>query len=271
MKLAITLLLSAAIAAGVTHVPKAPAVVTVHAHDFAFDAPKTLKPGATTFRLVNDGKQLHHLSLIKLAKGKTMKDFAAAMKVAGPPPKWITGVGGPNPAIPGSTVEATVSLEPGEYVMICFIPSPGETAPHASKGMVSSFTVSEGTDLAPMPKGDVTVTLNDYKFGLSKPLTAGKHLISVENMANQSHELILVKLNPGKKASDFNTFIEKDLMKSAPPGVPVGGISGLDKGQTAEFPVDLKPGTYAMLCFAPDVKDGKSHVQHGMITQFEVK
>jgi len=37
------------------------------------------------------------------------------------------------------------------------------------------------------------------------------------------------------------------------------------------FPVDLTPGTYALLCFAPDAKDGKAHTEHGMITQFEVK
>ena len=271
MKLAITVLLSAAIAVGGTHVPKAPTVVTVHAHDFAFDGPKTLKPGATTFRLVNDGTQLHHLTIIKLAKGKTFKDFGESMKVEGPPPKWITGVGGPNPANPGSTAEATLMLEPGEYVMICFIPSPGETAPHASKGMVGSFTVSEGSDVTPMPKGDVTLTLTDYHFGFSKPLTAGKHLISVENGAAQAHEAVMVKLNAGKKVADFMTFIEKDMMKGVPPGMPVGGIAFLDKGRTASFPVDLKPGTYAMLCFAPDAKDGKAHTAHGMITQFEVK
>lgn len=272
MKLAITVLASVGIAFGATHVrPKAPPIVTVHAHDFAFDGPKTLKPGATTFRLVNDGKELHHLTLIKLAKGKTFKDFADAMKVEGPPPTWITGVGGPNPANPGTTAEATLSLEPGEYVMICFIPSPGEHAPHASKGMVNSFTVTEGGERRPMPKGDVTIKLTDYHFGISKPLTAGKHLINVENGAEQSHEIVMVKLNEGKKATDFLAFIEKDLMKGVPPGIPVGGVGFIDKGRTATFPVDLAPGTYAMLCFVPDAKDGKSHVEHGMITQFEVK
>ncbi len=272
MKLAITVLASAALALGNTHVrPKAPPVVTVHAHEFAFDGPKTLKPGATTFRLINDGKELHHLNLIKLAKGKTFRDFAESMKVEGPPPIWITGVGGPNPANPGTTAEATLMLEPGEYVMICVIPSPGERAPHASKGMIRSFTVSEGSESTPMPKGDLTIVLTDYHFGISKPLTAGKHVINVENGAEQSHEVVMVKLNEGKLARDFLNFIEKDLMKGVPPGIAVGGIGFLGKGHTATFPVDLKPGAYALLCFVPDAKDGKSHVEHGMITQLEVK
>lgn len=271
MMLGISILLSAALASAASPVPKAPTVITVRAHDFGFVGPKTLKPGATTFRLVNDGKELHHLTLIKLAKGKTLKDFAEATKNPGPPPTWITGVGGPNPAAPGATAEATLSLEPGEYVMICFIPSPGERAPHATKGMVSSFTVSEGKEITPMPKGDVKVTLSDYGFAVSKPLTAGKHLISVENSAAQSHEVVMVKLNEGKTATEFGAFIEKDLMKGVPPGMPVGGVGFLDRGRTALFPVDLKPGRYAMLCFVPDAKDGKSHLEHGMVTQFEVK
>src|SRR4029079_15390898 len=35
-------------------------VVTVHAKDFSFDAPKTIAAGQTSFRLVNEGKALHH-------------------------------------------------------------------------------------------------------------------------------------------------------------------------------------------------------------------
>ena len=111
-------------------------VVTIHAKEFAFEAPKSIASGLTTFRLVNDGKQLHHLSIVKLDKGKTMKDFEAAMKSDGPPPEWIKAVGGPNAALPGGTVEATLDLAPGSYVFLCFIPSPGEQMPHFAKGMV---------------------------------------------------------------------------------------------------------------------------------------
>ena len=31
------------------------------------------------------------------------------------------------------------------------------------------------------------------------------------------------------------------------------------------------PGTYALTCFAPDVKDGKTHAEHGMTSEFVVK
>ena len=73
----------------VTRAAKVP-VVTVHAKDFAFEAPKTIAPGMTSFKLVNDGKALHHLQIIKLEEGKTFADLQAAMKVQGPPPGGIT-------------------------------------------------------------------------------------------------------------------------------------------------------------------------------------
>jgi hypothetical protein len=83
-------------------------VVTVHASEFAFTAPKSIAAGQTTFRLVNDGKQLHHITIFKLEQGKTLKDLEAAMKSDGPPPAWLVSVGGPNAAVPGATIDATL-------------------------------------------------------------------------------------------------------------------------------------------------------------------
>src|SRR5258705_14016118 len=82
-----------------TRAAKVP-VVTVHATEFAFDAPKTIAAGMTSFKLVNDGKQLHHLQIMKLEQGKTLADLQAALK-AGPPPAWLGAVGGPHAAPPG--------------------------------------------------------------------------------------------------------------------------------------------------------------------------
>jgi uncharacterized cupredoxin-like copper-binding protein len=262
--------MSAAVVSGAT-VPAAPPVVTIHAKDFAFEGPKSIKSGPTTFRLVNDGKELHHLSLVKLGKGKTMKDLGEALKKQGPPPAWMIDVGGPNPAVPGGSVEATLSLEPGDYALLCFINSPGNPTPHMAKGMVGSITVLPESNGATMPTADVTLRVSDYKFTFSKPITAGKHVINVVNDAAQTHEVVFVKLAPGKKIADVMNWAEKDMLKGPPPGETVPGMAGIAKGHAASFPVDLKPGTYGMICFVPDAKDGKSHAHHGMVTQFDVK
>ncbi len=265
--------LSAALAGGApahSALTVAPPVVIIHARDFAYVAPKTVKSGVTTFRLVNDGKQLHHLTIIGLAKGKTMADLAAAMKKPGPLPAWATEVGGPNPALPGGTAEATLSLAPGTYAMLCFIPSPGETAPHAMKGMMGELTVTAEKSGGTEPVADANIRLSDYAFSVDKPLTAGHHVLRVTNDAAQSHELVLIELPPGKTVADVGTWVEKNLMKGPPPGKPIGGIAALAKGRSGTIPVDLKPGHYGFICFAPDVKDGKPHFAHGMMKDFTV-
>jgi hypothetical protein len=37
------------------------------------------------------------------------------------------------------------------------------------------------------------------------------------------------------------------------------------------FSADFVPGSYALICFLPDVKDGKPHFVHGMVQQIEVQ
>ncbi|HKH93680.1 MAG TPA: hypothetical protein VKA54_17890 [Gemmatimonadaceae bacterium] len=253
-------------------------VVTVHAKDFAFEMPKSIPAGQTSFRLINDGKELHHLTIIRLADGKTLADFTEAMK-AGPPPKWATAVGGPNAAMPGKTAEATLNLEAGNYVLVCFIPSPGEETPHAMKGMIQPLIVTPAGVVqaggpvgvtAPDPKPDVHLELKEYGFAFSKPITAGKHTIHVMNQGAQDHEVVLVKLAPGKHAADFTDWAMTG-MKGPPPGEPMDGMAAMATGRTAIFSNDFTPGMYAAVCFVTDEVDHKLHTAHGMSVEFEVK
>ena len=257
------------------HRPVAPAVapvVTVHAKEFAYGGPKTIKSGVTTFRLVNDGKQIHHLTIVKLDKGKSMRDFITAMKKPGPPPAWMTDVGGPNPALPGGSGEATLSLAPGKYVMVCFVPSPGETAPHVAKGMFRGLTVLRKKTGATEPVADATIRLNDYAFDSPSTMAAGHHTFNVINDAAQAHEVVVVELPPGKTITDLGNWVEKSLMAGGPPpGKPLGGMAPLSTGRSGMFSVDLKPGRYGLICFIPDVKDGKSHFSHGMTKEFTIE
>ena len=251
-------------------------VVTVHASEFAFTAPKSIAAGQTTFRLVNDGKQLHHITIFKLEQGKTLKDLEAAMKSDGPPPAWLVSVGGPNAAVPGATIDATLDLAAGNYVLACLIPSPGDETPHMMKGMVAPLTVSAsggvtqaGGTYAPTPAPDVHLVVKDYGFAFSKPITAGKHTVHVMNEGPQEHEVIMLKLAPGKHVADFNSWALTG-MKGPPPAMPIAGMAGMAKGRTGIFTDDFTPGTYAITCFVP-APDKKMHSEHGMNLEFEVK
>jgi hypothetical protein len=247
----------------------APAIVTVTATDFRFDAPATAPAGAVTIHLINHGKELHQVQLVKLENGKTAADFAKALQTPGPPPSWIKFVGGPNGIAPGQEARATSVLAPGSYMYLCFIPSQ-DGVMHAAKGMVRPFEVTATSGaMAEAPAADVTITLTDYAFDSSQPLTAGAHTILVKNAGPQAHEIVLLRLPPGKKAEDFGRWAETG-MKGPPPAEPLGGVGFLDKGLEGSFTADLTPGDYGFICFVPDAKDGKPHLAHGMMKTITV-
>jgi hypothetical protein len=247
-----------------------PHQMTVVATDYKFDAPDEVPSGMMTIHLVDNGSELHHVAFIKLNDGKTMADVEQAMKTQGPMPSWAVDYGGVNPSHPGGGMSTTTQmLEPGNYVMLCFIPSADGT-PHFAKGMVRPLKVTASTDAsAAAPTEDIVMTLSDYKFTTSKPITAGRHTIKIENGASQPHELVLARLLPGKKAEDLPAWVEKP--NGPPPADPIGGVPAMAKGASAFVTADFTPGDYAFVCFLPDQKDGKPHFVHGMVKQVHVE
>jgi len=244
-------------------------VAVVHAKDFAFDAPDTVTAGWTTFHLVNDGPSLHHVSLVRIDSGKTVADFEAAMKKPGPPPAWMVEAGGPNAPSPGGSIDASLNLAPGTYMIVCFVDIP-DGVPHFMKGMTHPLTVLPATATAGAePTADMTVELADYSFVPPTTITSGKHTFKVVNKGPQVHELELIRLAPGKTVKDVAAWIAK--ADGPPPAEALGGISGMHSGMTEYFTADLTPGNYAMLCFIPDAKDNKPHLAHGMVKEFAVK
>ena len=247
-----------------------PNMVSFTAKEFSFDGPDTIPAGLTMFHLNDAGQQLHHLQLIKLEQGKTFADFQAAAKAmaSGPPPAWMVMYGGVNPPAPGEMATSMEVMEPGNYAVVCFVEG-ADHVPHIAKGMMKPLTVSAAsTGRMSEPTADVTLTLSDYAFNLSKPLVAGRQMIGVQNDAAQPHEVVLVQLAPGKTVEDLAKWVLD--MKGPPPGKPIGGIPALVKGKNAFFEVNLTPGEYGMVCFLPDSKDGKMHYEHGMMKQFTI-
>lgn len=250
--------------------PRPPRVVTVTTSDYHFSLPRVLPAGPTTFVLVNRGRELHHLDLVRLADGKTVDDLVRALHTPGPLPSWATPVGGPNGTDPGArSLPTTLTLEPGRYAALCMIPSP-DGVPHAMKGMVTGLTVKGHRHAtARLPHADAEIGLVDYAFSTSRPLTRGVHDIVVRNDGTQDHELELVRLHKGKTVGDLAAWAQH--MTGPPPAAFLGGVAPLARGASNEMRVDLAPGDYAFLCFIPDARDGKPHIAHGMMRQFTVQ
>ncbi len=243
-------------------------VVDVRAGDYFFEAPDSIEAGTVTFRLHNAGPELHHIQLVRLDDGRTMQDILALSPEA-PPPSWVRNVGGPNTPVPSGVSEATVTLQPGRYAILCVIPSPDGT-PHMMKGMHRELTVTAASaPAAPLPHADAVMVLDDYSFTTTPEISAGRRTIRVENRASQPHEVVIAQLAPGKTVQDLLHWLENP--EGPPPGRPLGGTTAFDQGEINQVTIDFDAGEVGLICFIPDANDGRPHFLHGMIQQITVR
>ncbi|MFL5759760.1 MAG: hypothetical protein ACJ789_08475 [Thermomicrobiales bacterium] len=138
--------------------PEPPATATAHLFEYGFDLPKTLAPGRQIWAVINAGRVPHELLLARspapLTQEQALELVMAESQDAtptggGPSGRDILGVGGIGWLTPGTTGWAEVDLQPGTYVVLCFVPDRETFTPHAAMGMVDVFTVGEAATSTP--------------------------------------------------------------------------------------------------------------------------
>jgi len=137
--------------------------VSYTAHDFGYDGPDTLPAGTSDITMENEGAVGHEMLIIRLDKHQDWTEQQAIDYVTDKPkaePKWAVPVGGlfteagPPVIAPGESAPVVFldfsaggdapnilengSLEPGTYLLMCFVGNPA----HATQGMVKKITVS---------------------------------------------------------------------------------------------------------------------------------
>ncbi|MDQ3461240.1 MAG: hypothetical protein M3498_18410 [Deinococcota bacterium] len=128
-----------------TDAPSAPeADVQVDMVNFAFAMPAQIQSGPLLWEVRNPSDQAHHLIIMRLHEGATVQDVLAFMETfeGEPPADEVDYV---DMISPDGTVYATLDLEPGDYLALCFIPDHGEEGsgePHIALGMHQAFTVT---------------------------------------------------------------------------------------------------------------------------------
>lgn len=156
-------------------------MVNVLARDYAFDAPVSVNAGLITFHLKNGGVDVHHLVVIQLANGHSIKEFFDAMRDKGVAPPWTKTLGA-TPTI-GKNGEAYVSvrLDAGRYILACLIPA-SDGRSHVTKGMYQLINATDklkadpaavaeakAAPKAPAAKSTTTTTTTTTKKPAAKP------------------------------------------------------------------------------------------------------
>lgn len=264
-------------------------MVSLTAAEYSFQAPDSIPAGWTTFRVANQGGEVHYAHIVQLEPGRSVQEmanaYAEAIRTSGPRPKWVSRFGGPGGVAPGDSSAVTQYLEPGSYVWICPVED-DEGHPHFAKGEVKPFVVhasgSDAPDLAAAPEASMTIRLVDHAFSIATPPKAGRHTIRVENAGAEAHDVVLMKLVPGRTLVDVRTFLNPERARrpdevgeqEPPPldslGSLAGGLAAIRPGMEAFLEANLTPGEYVLACMVT-APDGRSHIEHGMLQQFRVE
>ncbi|MDA0271127.1 MAG: hypothetical protein O2919_08835 [Chloroflexi bacterium] len=248
-----------------------PNVVGLTATDFAFAVAGTFATGTNEITLTNNGTQTHHGQLIRLDEGKTLGDLGAALAEGGETmPEWAHFAGGPGAVDPGQSVTVSASLQAGPHIVICFIPDVADGVPHFAKGMVTTLDApAEPVNEANAPASNVKISGGDYLFEAPEKAPSGKATIAFTNAGGEAHEVAIVKLNEGVSIQDYLGALTAETPEGPPPGIFVGGVQGINSGETQTAVLTFEKGSYGLLCFFSNA-EGVPHFALGMVGQINV-
>ncbi|MDR7420220.1 MAG: hypothetical protein QN178_15065 [Armatimonadota bacterium] len=239
-----------------------PALI-IRTTDNKFAAPAAVRAGFTTIEIVNDGADLHHAQMARLNPGVTTAQALGALrKGLGAFVPLVTFVGGPGLVTPRGRERISLTLLPGDYLLLCFVETNG--VPHVASGMVKPLRVTGAVEAQPIEAAGGEITLHDFRIAFPRGFD-GRSTYRVVNQGEQPHEAIFLKLAPGKTAEDVRAFFAQPHPAGQPPAVPMGGVQGLSRGGINYYRPNLPAGDYAVVCFIPDLTSGKPHIALGMI------
>lgn len=282
--------------------PDPAGTVEVLTRALSFEAPSEIPSGWTTFRFRNESPMTHFVLVERMPEGQglvsqqelvapvfqegfdllTAGEAEEALERFGELPSWFAEVvflGGPGLTAPGSTSEATVYLEPGTYLLECYVKTGGVFHSYnpdpAVYGMVHEFTVTGEASGAPEPEPTLRIGISSAEgIEWDADPTAGPQTVAVlftdqtvhENFVG--HDVHLVRLAADTDLDTLEEWMDWTQplgLQTPAPARFVGGINEMPAGTTGYFDVVLEPGTYAWVSEVPGAA-GK-----GMLKTFTVQ
>jgi hypothetical protein len=103
-----------------------PPQIVISTRVFSFESPVEAADGLVRVTVDNEGSQPHRVELVRVRDGTSSSDVIAAVQRmdAGALDAMVTYHGGPNEVPPGEHGTVITDLEPGHYVILCFVAAP---------------------------------------------------------------------------------------------------------------------------------------------------
>lgn len=186
-------------------------------------------------------------------------------------PDWfssfIQGAGGPGLVSPGRTAEATVRLEPGTYVMECYVRTP-QGQPHNFLGMMRPITVTDAASGAPEPEADVEVALANYRVEAPDTLAAGTRTVRVRILEDPEgllpHDIHLARLPGDTRTDSVVAWMDwVDRLQAPGPADFLGGVEQMPAGSVGYLTAPLEPGRYVWV--------SEAYGERGVVREFRVE
>lgn len=286
-------------AAHAAHAPKfppaAPGTVDIVARDYTFEMPVRIKSGWTTFRLFNAGMAPHFALISRLPEEKTLADyraevvpaFSAAMKaivedngertraygILGEMiPPWfgeVRQMGGPGFIEPGGLAVTTARLEPGNYVVECYIKA-DDGRFHVELGMLSALVVTDADTGAREPLADARIAVFNGRFEPAGVISRGRQVVAVDfnehpeaGLGNDVHLVRIEDDGDLDAAIRWVDWMNLEGLVHKTPARFLGGTEEMPVGSTAYMTIEFEPGDYAWIA--------ESGAAAGMVHRFTVE
>ena len=245
-------------------------VLAVIARDTALEVSPTVPAGITTVRLVLQGKARRELVVRRVPAGTPPETLIRG--ATGRPAKWFAQWSFGGPAVPrdsATDASVTVELRPGRYLLVAYEVDAGGKV-RGDRFLWQPVTAVASSALIPgrFAVPELTLKVRDARIDVQGTLRPGQRTIQVENIGAQPHELIIVRLKPGKTAADVRAWAQR---RGEPaPFVYVGGLTPMSPGMTAQTRLVLQTGEHVVLCPLRDGREGAAGYERGVLTTFKV-
>lgn len=268
---------------------------------WSFVGPNEIGSGWTTIRITNESGMTHHGLVYRLPDGITAEmvsdqvvkpiqesltaniagDLEKAAEIMKTIPAWIGDLvymGGPGMMSSGVVGEATMYLEPGNYVVECYVKTNGVQHNYnpvpGAHGMVLPLTVKAEPGGMSEPDANVTLEISNSGYLIADgQFVAGQNEVRVRFVEQKlynnfvGHDAHFFRINSDtdvEASARWVDFFPIDGQQTPAPAHFVGGIHDMPEGSTGYFKLTLEVGQYGVVAEVPNAREV------GLFTTFTV-